>query len=73
MDMNDERKIGMKIIFNGNRITDEEDLMKVTINESAHQGNEPGLGVICGSSVKIEMRDPGDIPFSKSEVRFLQE
>jgi len=71
MDMNDERKIGMKIIFNGNRITDEEDLMKVTINESAHQGNEPGLGVICGSSVKIEMRDPGDIPFSKSEVKVL--
>ena len=61
--LSDHREMKMKVIFNGRQEIDGHYLKNVTIHEVSNGLDTLTIGGICSNSIKIDMFDPGNIPF----------
>lgn len=66
--LSDDRKLCMKVVFNGRQEIDGHYLKSVTIHEVSNGQDTLTMGSICSNSVKIVMVDGLDIAYMNSEV-----
>lgn len=66
--LSDHREMKMKVILNGRQEIDGHYLKNVTIHEVSNGLDTLTIGGICSNSIKIDMFDPGNIPFENGLI-----
>ncbi|WP_232780406.1 hypothetical protein [Candidatus Stoquefichus sp. SB1] len=66
--LSDHREMKMKVILNGHQEIDGHYLKNVTIHEVSNGLDTLTIGGICSNSIKIDMFDPGNIPFENGLI-----